>query len=225
MSADNTIGSEAPVSSDRTMSTIAAAERAMLEAARLRNAGAGLLRCPTCQQTYLLEALICPRCGKLNFDSDKTTGFTGLMKELAAFAKQPVGDAFAVQRPIVFEVNGARLELPSASMLVVGRASKVPGDPPPDVNLNAFDAETLGVSRQHVKIVRANDLTYVSDMGSKNGTFLNTRPLAPGTQRILRDRDELRLGHLRIKVRFSALFFLCTLGSNRSGIEKTPGSV
>ncbi len=203
MSGETNIGSESPVSGDRTLSTIAAAERAMLAAAGLRQAGAGLLRCPTCQQTYLLEALICPRCGKLDFDSDKTANFTGLMKELAAFVKQPVGDAFAVQRPIVFEVNGAWLELPSASMLVVGRASKVARDPQPDVNLNAFDAEALGVSRQHVKIVRAHDLTYLSDMGSKNGTFLNTRPLAFGARRILRDRDELRLGHLKILVRFS----------------------
>ena len=204
MSVEPSLGSESPVSSDRTMSTMAAAERALLEAAHLRQAGVGLLRCPTCQQTYLLEALTCPRCGKLGFDTDKTANFAGLLKELGAFVKQPVGDAFAVQRPIVFEVNGTRLELPSASMLVVGRASKVPGDPQPDVSLNAFDAEALGVSRQHVKIVRAHDLTYVSDMGSKNGTFLNTRPLASGTQRILRDRDELRLGHLRIMVRFSA---------------------
>ena len=97
------------------------------------------------------------------------------MKELAAFVKQPVGDAFAMHRPIVFDVNGARLELPSASTLVIGRASKAASDPQPDVSLNAFDAEVLGVSRRHVKIVRAHDLTYVSDMGSKNGTFLNTR--------------------------------------------------
>jgi hypothetical protein len=210
MSAETNVGSESPVSSDRTLSTIAAAERAMLEAAHLRHAGAALLRCPTCQQTYLLEALICPRCGKFGFDTEKTANFTGLIKELAAFVKQPVGDAFAMQKPIVFEVNGTRLELPTASMLVVGRASKVPGDPQPDVSLNAFDAEALGVSRQHVKIERAHDLTHVSDMGSKNGTFLNTRPLAPGTQRILRDRDELRLGHLKIMVRFSTPFSLPT---------------
>jgi uncharacterized C2H2 Zn-finger protein len=210
MSVEAILGSESPVSSDLTMSTIAAAERAILEAAHLRNVGAGLLRCPRCQQTYLLEVLICPRCGKLGFDTDKTADFTVLLKELAAFVKQPVGDAFAVQRPIIFEVHGARLELPSASMLVVGRASKVPSDPQPDVNLNAFDAEALGVSRQHVKILSAHDLTYVSDLGSKNGTFLNTRPLASGTQRILRDRDELRLGHLKIMVRFLTPFSLPT---------------
>src|SRR4051812_5679389 len=104
MLVDTKIGSESPVSSDRTMSTIAAAERALLEAVHLRQTGAGLLRCPLCQQTYLLEALICPRCGKLGFDTDKTADFTVLLKELAAFVKQPVGDAFAVQRPIVFEV-------------------------------------------------------------------------------------------------------------------------
>jgi hypothetical protein len=202
MFVETNIDLEYLVSSDPTMSTMATAERAMLAAAGLRNIGGGQLRCPKCQQTYLLEELICPYCGKLDFNTDKTANFAGLMKELVDFEKQPVGDAFAVQRPLVFEVNGARLELPSASMLVVGRAGKVVGDPQADVNLTAFNAEALGVSRQHIKIVRAHGLTYVSDLGSLNGTFLNTHPLPLGTKRILRDRDELRLGHLRIIVRF-----------------------
>ncbi len=203
MPVETNIGSVSPVRGDRTMSTIAAAERAMLEAVRLRDVGAGKLRCPKCQQNYLLEELTCPRCGNLDFDSIKTANLSGLMKESTAFVKQPVGNPFAVvQRPIFFVVNGARLELPAASMLIVGRASKVAGDPQPDVNLNVFNAEALGVSRQHIKIVREHDLTYLSDMGSKNGTFLNTHPLAIGSKRILRDRDELRLGHLKITVRF-----------------------
>jgi hypothetical protein len=201
------IGTEFPVSGDRTLSTVAAAERAMLETGHLPSEGTGQLHCPRCQQNYRLEELICPRCDKLYVDRNKTANFSVLMKELVSLVKQPVGNAFAMQRPIVFEVKGARLELPAASILVVGRSSNVAGDPQPDVNLNAFNAEALGVSRQHIKIVRAHDLTYLSDMNSRNGTFLNTQPLTPGTQRIVRDRDELRLGHLKIMVRFSTPSF------------------
>ncbi len=203
MSIQTNSGSESPVRDDHTMTTMAAADREILEAALLRNVGEGQLRCPKCQQTYLLEALICPRCGNLDVNSNKTVNFFGLIKELVTRVKQPVGNAFAaVQKPIVFEVNGAQLELPVAGVLIVGRASKIVGDPQPDVDLNTFDAEALGVSRRHVKIVREHDLTYLSDIGSKNGTFLNTHPLAIGSRRILRDGDELRLGHLKIKVTF-----------------------
>src|SRR5579859_8111898 len=114
MRVETNIGTDGPVSGDRTMSTVADAERAMLEAALFRNVGAGQLRCPKCRQNYFLEELVCPRCGKLDFDSNKTGIFSELMKELTSYVKQPAGDAFAMQRLIVFEVNGARLELPIA---------------------------------------------------------------------------------------------------------------
>jgi len=188
---------------DGTMSSVSAEERAILEEARLRLVAAQQLRCPHCQQMYLPGAVACPHCGNLSFDSGKTTNFYGVLKEFIAFRKLPVGQAFAaVLRPIVFEIDGAHLELPIATTLVVGRLSKVPGDPQSDVILDAFNAEALGVSRRHIKIVRKHNLTYFSDMGSKNGTFLNACPVPGGSQRILRDRDELRLGHLKLKVGF-----------------------
>jgi FHA domain len=195
--------SESAVGVDGTMSSLSAAERASLEEARSRLVAAEQLRCPHCQQMYLPGEVACPHCGNLFIDNGKTRNFYGILKELFASPKLPIGDAFAVVlRPIVFEIDGARLELPAASTLVVGRFSRGPDDLAPDVNLAAFNAEALGVSRRHVKIVRKHDLTYFSDMGSKNGTFLNARPVLGGSQRILRDKDELRLGHLKIRVRF-----------------------
>ena len=199
------IGSGYPVGNDWLMSTMTA-QPVILEAARFRNTDAGQRCCPECHQNYLQEELICPRCGSINFDNTKTVAFSGSVNEFSALVKQPVGEASAVQKPIVFEVNGARLKLPSASSLVVGSAGKEASDPQPDVNLNLFNAEALGVSCQHVKILSTHDVTYLSDMGSKNGTFLNAHPLAPGTQSIVRDRDELRLGNLKVRVRFSTSF-------------------
>jgi pSer/pThr/pTyr-binding forkhead associated (FHA) protein len=102
----------------------------------------------------------------------------------------------------MFEIGGTCITLPNADTLVIGRLSKVANDPQPDVNLNAYGADICGVSRQHIKLIRRGDLTYVTDMGSSNGTFLNGRPITHQRERVLRNGDELQLGYLKVKVRF-----------------------
>jgi MoxR-like ATPase len=49
-----------------------------------------------------------------------------------------------------------------------------------------------GVSRQHVKIVRAGELVTAEDMGSRNGTFLNGVPVTAPAQ--LKHMDVVQLG-------------------------------
>ncbi len=194
-------GAEPAMEHDDTDPRLSAAERKLLEEARLRGVATGKLQCPVCQENYTPGELTCPRCGTVLDTGGQTIQLETLLEKPAK--KPPVGDAFASdQKPIVFEIDGTELELPPASVVVVGRTSNVPGDPQPDVDLSAFNAEKMGVSRQHVKILRRHDLTYVSDMGSINGTFLNGHQLSAGIQRIIRDGDELKLGYLRITVRF-----------------------
>jgi pSer/pThr/pTyr-binding forkhead associated (FHA) protein len=72
----------------------------------------------------------------------------------------------------------------------------------PDVDLSAYDAQRKGVSRHHITIRRKEQLMYVSDAGSSNGTWLNGHRLIPHAERVLRNGDELQLSHLRIKVHF-----------------------
>ena len=55
------------------------------------------------------------------------------------------------------------------------------------------------MSRHHARIVVADTEATLEDLGSKNGTMLNGRRVFTPT--ILADRDEVRLGSVRIVVR------------------------
>jgi hypothetical protein len=104
--------------------------------------------------------------------------------------------------PIIFEVDGSVAKLPVKNNLVIGRRS-ADKSPQPDFDLGVFDAEkTKSVSRCHVKIERRDTLIYISDLSSRNGTWLNGQKMIPNAPRLLRDGDELHIGDLKIKVKF-----------------------
>jgi hypothetical protein len=68
-------------------------------------------------------------------------------------------------------------------------------DPATDIVL-----EHPTVSRRHVKFnVRGHEVE-VEDLGSANGTFVNGRPLEHQKPYLLADGDQLRLGHLQLRV-------------------------
>ncbi|MEO0561597.1 MAG: FHA domain-containing protein [Chloroflexota bacterium] len=72
----------------------------------------------------------------------------------------------------------------------------------PDVDLEPHDALNKGVSRRHAMIVRREGSLTLVDLGTPNGTFLNGQKLVPQQPRILRDGDDIRLGHLVVRVSF-----------------------
>ena len=58
------------------------------------------------------------------------------------------------------------------------------------------------ISRQHAKIdYSGRDLT-IEDLGSTNGTEVNGRQLAPGTRRVIKDGDNLRIADELFTVSF-----------------------
>jgi len=75
----------------------------------------------------------------------------------------------------------------------------------PDVNLNPFGAIERGVSRTHAKIERKNIFIYVTDLVSKNGTYLNSSRLVPYIEHQLRNGDKLQLGSLKMQVKFRSV--------------------
>ena len=55
---------------------------------------------------------------------------------------------------------------------------------------------TSTISRNHIKFKKQNDGRYsVEDTGSKYGTFINGKPLIPGEEIILEDKDKINIGH------------------------------
>jgi len=85
--------------------------------------------------------------------------------------------------------------------ITVGRMDPNTGSSP-DVDLSPFDALNKGVSRRHAVISRRDGALTLVDLGSPNGTFLNGQKLVPNQPRILRDGDDIRLGHLVMRIGF-----------------------
>jgi pSer/pThr/pTyr-binding forkhead associated (FHA) protein len=56
----------------------------------------------------------------------------------------------------------------------------------------AIRIDAAGVSRRHARLVIAGDRARIEDLGSKNGTFVGGKPVAPGC--VLKDGDEIRVG-------------------------------
>jgi pSer/pThr/pTyr-binding forkhead associated (FHA) protein len=88
--------------------------------------------------------------------------------------------------------------------LLLGRPDASTGSEP-DINLETYGAADKGVSRRHAVIVRRDTALNVIDLDTPNGTFLNGQRLIANQPRILRDGDELRLGHMILRVSFARL--------------------
>lgn len=72
----------------------------------------------------------------------------------------------------------------------------------PEVDLQAHGATEKGVSRRHASIVRRDGALHIVDLDTPNGTYLNGQRLIPQQARVLRDGDQVRLGHLVLQVEF-----------------------
>ncbi len=77
----------------------------------------------------------------------------------------------------------------------------MPGKPEvPDIDLAAYGAEEMGVSRQHASIYCLDDQLFVSDLGSQNGTKIDGERLEPHQSYPLRHGTKLELAKLPLKV-------------------------
>ena len=77
--------------------------------------------------------------------------------------------------------------------LLVGRSDIADGFFP-DVDLEPFEGENMGVSRRHALITARGGDVYLEDLNSTNFTFLNHQLLVPGQQLLLKDGDIIQFG-------------------------------
>jgi hypothetical protein len=133
---------------------------------------------------------------------------TPLVWEVDHFKPVPVrGESRQPARPdriwrIVFaSPNSAHplLGLEIHDDIVLGRDT--PGQPPPDVDLAPLDAAKQGVSRRHALLRPTNQNLYLIDLGSTNGSYLNSVPIGAGVARALNNYDIISLGRLHLAVK------------------------
>ena len=162
------------------------------------------MTCENCGKENRAGAIICLNCGRLLPQQAGTTNFLGDTDFEDGFPKW--GSArFNPSKLLVLSVEGEKDEFAFKGSeiedVVVGRADPDRDFMPP-VDLNDVGGADKGVSRRHARIIRRDGSLHVIDLDSSNGTFLNGQRLVADQPRILRDGDELRLGHLVIKVEF-----------------------
>jgi len=162
----------------------------------------GKVICPMCGQENRPGSLLCVHCGRM---------LTGVIytRKLALPAEQtkPVeqpsaDDLVSATRPITFEIDDQKFSMTIAESIIFGRQSDFPEEPQPDVDLTPYGAHEKGVSRRHLRIKRKDSHLYATDIGSSNGSWLNGHRLTVYGEYPIRNSDELRLGLMRIKVRF-----------------------
>lgn len=95
--------------------------------------------------------------------------------------------------------SGRVIECPDKDNVIIGRSDTVTGERP-DIDLTLDNAVELGVSRRHVCITFRDDTPFLTDLGSKNYTFLNRRQMMRGQPYPLQNGDEVRLGNVILKV-------------------------
>jgi hypothetical protein len=70
------------------------------------------------------------------------------------------------------------------------------------IDLTPYQAYELGVSRLHASISYDGSSFILQDLGSTNGTTLNTKPVVPNSGYVLHSGDEICLGKLVCRIYF-----------------------
>jgi pSer/pThr/pTyr-binding forkhead associated (FHA) protein len=115
-----------------------------------------------------------------------------------------IHDTLKIEAPdhLILECFGKEFNVLLGQECIVGRLCDDTQGPRPDVHLGQFGTVELGVSRCHIRISGADYSFYVTDLNSTNGTWLNGKRLSPSVAHLLNPGDELRLGKLKLTVKF-----------------------
>jgi len=71
------------------------------------------------------------------------------------------------------------------------------------IDLSYYDGQKLGVSRLHAQLHREGDIIYISDLNSRNGTFLDGKRIEANRPTILKSGTYVTLGRLELELRFT----------------------
>lgn len=162
----------------------------------------------------------CQKCGNLNDEDAKICTFCGELLKIETETKKfddtdyqddkaKWGSArFTPHTHLVLGIEGEPRSLLFKAIeieeLVLGRSDPKTGDKP-DIDLSDYGAIEKGVSRKHAVINRKDNALYIIDQNARNGTYLNGQKLIAYQERVLRDGDDVRLGHLAIKITFEQI--------------------
>lgn len=175
-----------------------------------------MITCPRCDTLNPINRIFCLQCGYyFSTHPFPSTGRAGsnflLPRPVLRDSDQEEDDRIPllpldpdrIQLQLFIDGNEA-VQLQGASEYIIGRTD-LPGGWEPAVDLTPFGGEPGGVSRRHARIFIEDGQPYIEDIGSLNGTYINTVRLITRVPQPLRDRDQLLFGRVLVELRISPL--------------------
>ena len=166
-----------------------------------------MVECQSCGNKYRPGTLFCSECGVYLVTGGALQTDPLPEEELPAskaspWTSVPVEELDATP-PIPLRIKvmstGREVQLPLGDEMHIGRLD-ANHDIIPDLDLTPDAKSEDGVSRRHCKIHRRGLVYLVEDVGSANGTYLNSLRLNPHLLHVLKDGDELQLGRIKLKI-------------------------
>jgi hypothetical protein len=159
---------------------------------------AAQIKCPNCNSLNPPEAAYCFACGTLL----AVQGTQQLVLEDESLEAATFGKLSSLVLMVRgFEDRPIKLELDESKELIFGRTAP-DSVMIPDLDLASYDGKNKGVSRVHATLRYKDNVITITDMGSANYTYLNGERVYPQEIRVIRDGDELRMGHLVVRIAF-----------------------
>lgn len=159
-----------------------------------------MIICTNCGQQNREGDLFCQRCGVA-----LTTISVGTkrLEEEEDEQLQPGGDQLDEDAIIFLHIHGFPdpVTVRIADRIVLGRAGGEMGDTL-HLNLDPYEAESRGVSRRHAIFTRDGNHLLLADLNSTNSTYINQKRLSANEYVVVHDGDEIRLGHLSMRLFF-----------------------
>ena len=140
----------------------------------------------------------CQQCGQENAEGYNLCVKCGLASPFVNAPSQPTQQ---VSYSIRFLVEGEEipLNLVPSQRAIMGRQAPFMLQLP-DVDLTSYNAAEHGISRVHAVIDCSRTGLQITDLDSRNGTFVNGAKLHPYNAQILRHGDTVRLGSMSLEV-------------------------
>lgn len=139
----------------------------------------GMVKCGSCGAENPASEAYCEDCG----------ASLGVAAPESVTSTPPV--APAVVAKLLVTVSGREFPI-NKDVVTIGRRSPADGIYP-DVDLTDDDPESY-ISRRHGQIIRTDTSFIFEDVGSSNGSFVNTVRANKGEQYPLKNNDQVRLG-------------------------------
>lgn len=139
---------------------------------------------------------------------NKTTRIDGLFEDLEladqkARERETQIDDAVIPWVIELRVVGTPeiIRVPLGERLTLGRGDQA-NSVSPEIDLTNFNAQRLGVSRKHARIIMRDNRLTIEDIGSSNGTYVNGKHIGVLAPIRIHDGDQIRLGNLVLQVHF-----------------------